>query len=229
MGNIGTPAASLCGAALAVVLTGCSGDAEHSGAEGSAPAGSELAAYGGVACPDSLVDSSDRYGLGADLEGDAVPELGGYDAVWLCEYVPIDRPQEDGNGTFNSWHLATTPVELAEEDLPIVDDVLDRLAVASASMDCLADLGPRELVVLVDDGDLTGVVIDVFGCETVRFTEDPFVTAPGESADDALESGWLIVDGGRAALDDLRALLGPTIPVSATASAAAAAWTAASS
>ncbi len=228
MGNTEMSAAGLCVAALALMLTGCSGDTEHSGDQGSAPAGSELAAYDGVACPDSLVDSSDRYGLGLDLEGDALPEVGGYDAAWLCEYVPLDRPLEDGNGTFSSWYLATTPVELAEEDLPVVDDVLDRLTVAPDSMDCLADLGPRELVVLVDDGDLTGVAFDVFGCGTVRLTEDPYVTAPGESTEETLESGPLIVDGGRAALDDLRALLGPEIPVSATASASAVAGTAAS-
>ncbi|WP_062203173.1 hypothetical protein [Demequina salsinemoris] len=229
MENTKISAAALSVAALASVLTGCSGDAGSSGDQGSAAAGSELAAHDGVACPESLVDSSDRYGLGVDLEGDAMPELGGYDAVWLCEYVPIDRPQEDGNGTFSSWQVATTPVELAEQDLPVVADVLDRLTVAPSDMDCTADLGPRELIVLVDGGDLTGVAIDVFGCGTVRLTDDPYLTAPGESTDEALESGSLIVDGGRAALDDLRALLGPAISISATASASAAAGTSASS
>ncbi|QGG41747.1 hypothetical protein [Aeromicrobium yanjiei] len=57
---------------------------------------------------------------------------------------------------------------------------LDQLVPADRERACLADLGPRYLLVYAYDAGLAGVTADAFGCEDVRLTDDPAETAPGE-------------------------------------------------
>lgn len=44
---------------------------------------------------------------------------------------------------------------------------------------CTADLGTRVMLVYPDGPDLTGVIVDNFGCHDVRLTDDPAHTPPG--------------------------------------------------
>jgi hypothetical protein len=61
---------------------------------------------------------------------------------------------------------------------------------------CTADLGPRYLVSFAYENDLTGVVIDDYGCGRVRLTDDPFVTVPGDASQPGTVSGFLVPPAG---------------------------------
>ena len=58
------------------------------------------------------------------------------------------------------------------------------------------------MVVYAHDGDLTGVVVDDYGCRTVRLTDKPHATPPGADRQEGTVGGTL--DGGRAILAALR-------------------------
>ena len=86
-------------------------------------------------------------------------------------------------------------------DLPDLQDALNDLSLPDFSGGCDDDLGPRWMVVYTHDGDLTGVVVDDYGCREVRLTDNPHITAPG--ADDQDETVAGVLDGGAAILDAL--------------------------
>lgn len=54
------------------------------------------------------------------------------------------------------------------------------------------------MVVYSHAGDLTGVVVDDYGCRDVRLTDNPHVTPPGAGDRDGTVGG--ILDGGTAIL-----------------------------
>ncbi|MDP9443546.1 MAG: hypothetical protein M3P83_04015 [Actinomycetota bacterium] len=47
------------------------------------------------------------------------------------------------------------------------------------------------MLVYTHPGDLTGVVIDDYGCARIRLTDDPFQTAPGDSGQEGTVPGVL--------------------------------------
>jgi hypothetical protein len=86
-------------------------------------------------------------------------------------------------------------------DLPELQDALGDLAPADRSGGCTSDLGPRWMVVYSHDGDLTGVVVDDYGCRDVRLTDDPHTTPPGADDQDGTVGG--VLDGGAEILNVL--------------------------
>ena len=54
---------------------------------------------------------------------------------------------------------------------------------------CTEELGPRWMLVLSRSGDLTGVVVDGYGCRDVRLTDEPFTTVAGEGAVEGVLTG----------------------------------------
>jgi hypothetical protein len=65
------------------------------------------------------------------------------------------------------------------------------------------ELGPRYLVSYTYKRDLTGVVIDRYGCREVRLTDNPFTTVPGAASGAGIVEG--VLAGPTKLLDDLKA------------------------
>lgn len=57
------------------------------------------------------------------------------------------------------------------------------------------------MVAYSHDGDLTGVVVDDYGCRDVRLTDNPHTTPPG--ADNQVGTVGGVLDDGTAILDAL--------------------------
>ena len=93
------------------------------------------------------------------------------------------------------------PEPVAAADLAGLQQALDDLALADPSAACTDDLGPRWMVVSDHEGDLTGVVVDDYGCRDVRLTDDPHATPPGAGGQDGTVGG--VLAGGTAILDTL--------------------------
>ena len=181
-------------AASVLALSACSsGPWEVAVADPGSIAAGELSEHGGEPCPAALPPSSDEHGLGISSSAIRTPAPMTFDAAWLCEYVTDDGTlQEDGNGMTFGWVRQGAPVEFSEAGLDSLADVLATIAPPedAEGMACTSDLGPRYLVVTASGEDLTGIAIDDFGCRWVRLTEDPHVTAPGESQE--LPAGFLL-------------------------------------
>jgi len=56
---------------------------------------------------------------------------------------------------------------------------------------CNANLGSRFLISYAHEADLTGVVIDDYGCNEVRLTDNPFTTPPGQASQPGTVAGTL--------------------------------------
>jgi hypothetical protein len=78
---------------------------------------------------------------------------------------------------------------------------MDTVAVADRSGGCNDDLGPRWMVAYSRDGDLTGVVVDDYGCRDIRLTDNPHTTPPGADDQDGTVGG--VLDGEAAILEAL--------------------------
>lgn len=153
---------------LLVCLTGC-------GSEPASPpptaAVDELGEYGGP-CPDELPGSREP-GLGTGEPAAEAPTLPAYDRAWVCRYQP-----EDAQGP--AWTLDGEPRELTGTPLDGLRKPLSQLAPALKDRMCTADAGPRYLLVLADGQDLTGVLVDAYGCREVRLTEQPHTVVAGD-------------------------------------------------
>lgn len=55
------------------------------------------------------------------------------------------------------------------------------------------------MIVYSHSGDLTGVVVDGYGCREVRLTDEPFHTPPGAPHQDGTVGG--VLDGGAELLE----------------------------
>lgn len=154
------------------------------------PAVDELAAQDGP-CPGRLPGGDDAFG-GTDPAASA-PDLAAPDRAWVCTYVLRSGPAAGPDGP--AWTRQTRPQQVVADRLPGLATSLDELAPADPGRLCTKDLGPRYLLVLADDGDagtdLTGVVVDGFGCRDVRLTDDPSTTPPGEASTPGVVPGVL--------------------------------------
>lgn len=81
--------------------------------------------------------------------------------------------------------------------------VVEQLEPPPGKTACTADLGPRYLVSYAYENDLTGVVIDDYGCQEVRLTEDPFTTVPGDPSQAGTVTG--VLSGPTTLLSELNA------------------------
>jgi len=142
---------------------------------------SELTDAGGRPCPRRLPlgDDPSGHGFGTEDPAEETPTLLEPQKAWVCAYQPMDAGTTSDRGATYRWHRVGRPDPVAAADLTGLRDALDDLVPADAEQACTADLGPRWMVVYSHDGDLTGVVVDDYGCRDVRLTDNPHVTPPG--------------------------------------------------
>ena len=164
----------------------------------------ELAMHSGQFCPARLPRASqETYGFGTDERATSLPALPAFDEVWLCSYETQDIAPQGADGAWYEWVMTGSPEKLNSDQVDSLSAALDELSlIEDGDFACTAELGPRYLVSAAWERDLTGVVIDDYGCGSVRLTDDPFVTIPG----DASQPGT--VDGVLQAPDGLLAILG---------------------
>lgn len=162
----------------------------------------EMANAGGQPCPENLPigDDPSGHGFGVERAAEQLPNLLEPQQAWLCRYDFFDRNSTPSGGTVYEWRLGAGPDPVPRVDLPALQDAIDDLSLP-ASQDCTADLGPRWMVVYTHNGDLTGVVVDDYGCRSVRLTDNPHSTPPG--ADDQAGAVGGVLDGGASILDAL--------------------------
>ena len=149
----------------AVLVTGCGGSGPGTATDPEPP-GNELAERG-EPCPGALVaEPPDQR------PAESNPDLVAADEAWACAYRSRGRDGE--------WRRVGDAVALDREQLDAAEGELAALEPAPVHQMCTADLGPRYVLVLSSGGDLTSVVLDDFGCHTVRVSDDLPATAPGE-------------------------------------------------
>jgi hypothetical protein len=179
---------------VALLVAGCGLLPTQRADEPTVQAG-EAADHEDRSCPAELPigDDPDGYGFGVEDEADELPSLLSPERAWVCRY--------DLGARAPTWKLGGEARELAPSRLDDLTDALDDLTTLPHEYGCDGDLGPRWLVVYEHGGDLTGVVVDDYGCDFVRVTEEPFTAPAGESDDQGMVRG--VLDGGGAILDVL--------------------------
>lgn len=167
-----------------------------------APPSTELEDAGGAPCPDQLPIGEDPggYGFGVDHLATEQPNLSEPEEAWVCAYDLVDEFDSDEVDAA-TWIRRGDAEPVASEDLPALRDALDGLTPADPGQNCTADLGPRWLISYTHQGDLTGVVVEGFGCRNVLLTDNPHITPPGEKGQPDIVDG--ILDGGGAVLEAL--------------------------
>ncbi|WP_435741627.1 hypothetical protein [Nocardioides sp. SYSU DS0663] len=164
----------------------------------------ELAAHDGEPCPEELPQASEEtHGSGTDAPATERPSLPTADEAWVCSYGSETTHRRGDGDAVVRWQRRAEPVVLPTRRLDRVQTALAGLEPppAGEGRACTADFGPRWLLVLSDDGDLTGVVVDDYGCHDVRLTPDPHTVVPGQAEGDGVVAG--VLDGGVAVLDAL--------------------------
>jgi hypothetical protein len=153
----------------------------------------EAAAHRGQVCPRKLPQASDESsGFGTSKPANFAPSLPVPESAWVCQYFPNDvGPGPDGDGTTLEWVRGGTARRIAESQLPALAVHLSELVPAERERACTADLGPRWMLAYAAGTDLTGVVVDAFGCQAIRLTDEPFHTAPGEATQPGTVPGVL--------------------------------------
>jgi hypothetical protein len=199
--RIGRIGALLGLATAVVVLTGCgpsSSDTPTANEPTVRPA--ELSDAGGRPCPKELPigDDPSGHGFGIEEAANESPALLEPDGAWVCEYNTFEVGRTTNGGAIYGWRRTGQPEPLATAELPDLKAALDHLEPADRTGGCTDDLGPRWMVVYSHDGDLTGVVVDDYGCRDVRLTDNPHTTPPG--ADDQEGTVGGVLDGGAAIL-----------------------------
>ena len=192
------------------VLAGCADrGAGEVADQQDAPPVDELSARGGQVCPAVLPQPDDPgYGFGTRDPAHASPSLATPEAGWVCLFNPVDAGAgPDGDGTTYDWERAGRPHEVNAADLRALAGELGELAPPpEPEWACTADLGPRWMFVYTVGDDLTGVVVDDYGCNEVRLTDEPFETPPGDAVQQGTVSGVLF--GSTTLLDRLKAVVG---------------------
>jgi hypothetical protein len=159
----------------------------------------EVAAHDGEVCPERLPQADEAdYGLGTDQSAASAPTLPAIESAWVCQYSPTEAdPGPEGSGTPWAWVRDGEARSVDEALLPDIESDLSELAPSPDHQMCTADLGPRwMLVYAAAGGDLTGVVVDDFGCRSVLLTDEPFETVPGEATQSGIVPGVLTAPDG---------------------------------
>jgi hypothetical protein len=186
------------GAAVAVVaaaaLVGCSTPV----APPQSDLVDEISAHHGRVCPVRLPPTEDPndHNLGTVEHADARPSLLEPEQAWICRYDSTDlseRPHSRVRATY--WKRHGGPHRVDHDRLGKLTGYLDRLRPAGDQA-CTSDLGPSFMLVYAHDRDLTGVLVESYGCQDVRLTDDPFTTAPGDPGQVGTVAGVLTAPGG---------------------------------
>ncbi|MGL5808824.1 MAG: hypothetical protein ACRCYQ_02630 [Nocardioides sp.] len=152
----------------------------------------ELSRHDGEPCPARLPRASrETYGFGSDEPASDRPTLRRPREAWICRYDAKDAAPSDANGAWFDWVRGDTPRRLDEEELAAFSAAVEQLKPPPANTACTSDLGPRYLVTYSHRRDLTGVVVDGYGCGYVRLTGEPFTEVPGESSGPGMVAGVL--------------------------------------
>lgn len=145
----------------------------------------------GKVCPKKL-PAGTKAGSETDAPAEEAPSLPEPESAWICQYNPGTSGSglEGGSGT-GAWKLVGEAERVADADVSELADDLTKLTPAEAQQMCTADLGPRWMLVYSHGQDLSGVVVDDFGCRDVRLTDDPFETVPGGGDQEGTVPGTL--------------------------------------
>lgn len=158
----------------------------------------ELALHGGP-CPRVLpdpVDDQGGHGFGTRRAAASSLDLPVPEQVWICRYQVQEVGRTATGGTRYRWIREVLPRRIDDRRLTEVAGSMAGLTTLDGGERmCSADLGPRYLLVGSVDGDLTGVAVDDFGCDEVRLSNDPFVTAPGDPQDGVTAPGVFAAEG----------------------------------
>lgn len=185
---------------VGLVVTGCGGT-PRTAAQTDAPPVDEVGARGGMLCPDTLPErKAPGYGFGTEEPASALPNLAEPESAWVCGYRPHragTTPEKDAHYV---WKRQGRVQRVGADQLPRLARLLAALATPDGGRVCTADLGGRSMLVLRRGSDLTGVVLDHYGCGDVRLTDDPFRTPPGDATQLGTVSGVLDAPSGLATL-----------------------------
>lgn len=180
--------------ALAVALGALAGfdqQAAQVAPEQAASSVDEMSAHGTQVCPRRLPgDPTEDYGLGTNEPAPTAPSLAAPERAWVCGYAPVDTGQAKNGATY-VWRRLGPARPVAVTELPGLAELLSGLVPADTDQACTDDLGPRWMLVYSSASDLTGVVVDDYGCGDTRLTDEPFLTAPGEASQRGTVAGVL--------------------------------------
>jgi hypothetical protein len=160
----------------------------------SQPRPDELAEHGGRPCPERLPGSGGGRVADPAPAPPALEEAGlaQPDRMWVCDYALIEtRADPEGDASAPGWRLRIPALPVPEDQREALLEDVTTLEPADLGRMCTADTGPRRMLVFSTDGDLTGVVIDDFGCRDVRMTDDPHETVAGEASSPGTVPGVL--------------------------------------
>ena len=169
------------------LLGGCSDDAT----ERAVDRPDELTAHDGEVCPETLPEAGDEHGFGTSDPADSAPALETPAAAWVCVYDATDLADAGDDGASYAWARRGGAAAVPDSSLADLVRDLDELEPAPDHRMCTADLGPRWMLVTAVDGDLTGIVVDGFGCREVRLTDEPFDVVPGDASTPGVVPGTL--------------------------------------
>ncbi len=159
------------------------------------PAVDELSIHEDQPCPGALVDPEDEHGFGTETAAERAPDPARPDRAWVCGYEAVEEPhRRSDSGAYYSWLISEEATVLDDADLAAVTEATASLAPVTGKEFCTADLGPRVLVVTARGNDLTGYVVDAYGCGDIRMTDDPFTSPPGVATQPGTVSGVLRSD-----------------------------------
>ncbi len=178
----------------ALLLTACSSDTDDKTAADpqSAPSADAPAPTGEDVCPPQLAEASDKHGFGGEEVASSTPEFGDTAALWACTYNTLTIGTTPEGGQKYGWKRVGEPTPIDSTEYDDLVRGLGNLRPADPQRMCTADLGPRVMLGHVaTNGQVTGVVVDLFGCRDVRLTPDPVGVAPGESDVDGVPTGVL--------------------------------------
>ena len=192
--SLTTPVAA---AAALLALSACSDSSPR--ATDPAVHSSEAAVHETGTCPPRLPEGDDPggHGFGVEAAAEDLPSLLEPQQAWLCQYAATDAAPSP-EGAAYTWDLVGRAEPVPAARLAALGQALDDLSLPEDERMCTADLGPRWMVVYDHDGDLTGVVVDDYGCREVRLTDEPFETPPGQADENGMVPG--VLDGGTAVL-----------------------------
>ena len=191
------------GALLSIGLAGC-GSPSSSAKE----TVNEIAEHGAGVCPTKLPQAtSDTNGFGTSQPAGSTPSLETLDSAWVCVFAPVEVGQGvNGDGTVWGWIRQGATNRVPSDRLAAIRSDLGKLTPARPNQICTMELGSRYMLVYAHKNDLTGVVVDDYGCGDVRLTDEPFKTVPGDAGESESFSG--VLSGPSRLLHTLKAVAG---------------------